>query len=233
MSNYVVIIPTYNEVDTLTKAVSDALSIDERLDILVVDDNSPDGTGELADRLATDNPRVQVLHRPEKQGLGPAYLDSYRWAIEKGYEFVICMDADGSHRAEDLPKLLRASRNADLVIGSRYVPGAQILNWPIHRLALSRFGNWYARVLLRSKVRDITAGYRIYRTELLRRLDLASVQARGYAFQINLTILANRAEATIVEVPITFIERTLDKSKMTKRIVFEAFYLVLKWAFRL
>jgi glycosyltransferase involved in cell wall biosynthesis len=227
-----VIIPTYNEVDTLPMAVSDILSIDERLDLLVVDDSSPDGTGELADRLAIKNGRVQVLHRPIKQGLGPAYLDSYRWAIEKGYDFVVCMDADGSHRAEDLPALLRQSGTADLVIGSRYVPGAKILNWPLRRLALSRFGNWYARVLLRSQVRDITAGYRVYRTELLKRLDLASVRARGYAFQINLTILANRAGARIVEVPITFVERTLDKSKMTKRIVFEAFCLVLKWAIK-
>lgn len=232
MSNYVVIIPTYNEAETLRKAVTETLAADERLDVLVVDDNSPDGTGKLANELAVANPRVKVLHRPEKQGLGPAYLAGYAWAIENNYEFLIGMDADGSHRADDLPKLLRASRNADLVIGSRYVPGAQILNWPLHRLLMSRFGNWYARFLLRSKIRDITAGFRIYRVDLLRRLDLASVNAKGYAFQIFLTQLVAKAQGKIVEVPITFVERTLAKSKMTKRIVLEAFWMVLLLALK-
>lgn len=232
MSNYVVIIPTYNEAETLRKAVTETLAADGRLDVLVVDDNSPDGTGKLANELAVANPRVKVLHRPEKQGLGPAYLAGYAWAIENNYEFLIGMDADGSHRADDLPKLLRASRNADLVIGSRYVPGAQILNWPLHRLLLSRFGNWYARFLLRSKIRDITAGFRIYRVDLLRRLDLASVNAKGYAFQIFLTQLVAKAQGKIVEVPITFVERTLAKSKMTKRIVLEAFWMVLLLALK-
>lgn len=232
MSNYVVIIPTYNEAETLRKAVTETLAADGRLDVLVVDDNSPDGTGKLANELAVANPRVKVLHRPEKQGLGPAYLAGYAWAIENNYEFLIGMDADGSHRADDLPKLLRASRNADLVIGSRYVPGAQILNWPLHRLLMSRFGNWYARFLLRSKIRDITAGFRIYRVDLLRRLDLASVNAKGYAFQIFLTQLVAKAQGKIVEVPITFVERTLAKSKMTKRIVLEAFWMVLLLALK-
>lgn len=230
MGNYVVVIPTYNEAETIRKAVSETLAADVRLDVLVVDDNSPDGTGHIADELASGDQRVKVLHRETKEGLGPAYIAGYRWAIENNYEFLVGMDADGSHRAADLPKLLRASRDADLVIGSRYVPGAEILNWPFHRLLLSRFGNWYARTLLGSKVRDITAGFRVYRVDVLRRLDLGSIQARGYAFQINLTQMVAKVDCKIVEVPITFIERTLAKSKMTKRIVFEAFWLVLKWA---
>ncbi|MFM6980987.1 MAG: polyprenol monophosphomannose synthase [Micrococcales bacterium] len=230
MAEYVVVIPTYNEAETIRKAVSETLAIDERLDILVVDDNSPDGTGQIADELAAANERIKVLHRETKEGLGPAYIAGYRWAIDNNYEFLIGMDADGSHRPADLPKLLRASRDADLVIGSRYIPGAEILNWPFHRLLLSRFGNWYARTLLGSKIRDITAGFRVYRVSVLKRLDLGSIQARGYAFQINLTQMIAKSDGTIVEVPITFIERTLAKSKMTKRIVFEAFWLVLKWA---
>lgn len=232
MSEYLVIIPTYNEANTLVPAVEKTLRISDQIEVLVVDDNSPDGTGRLADELAKSNPKINVLHRAEKQGLGPAYLAGYRWAIAKNYDFLVGMDADGSHRPEDLPTLIAASAAADLVIGSRYVPGAKIQNWPLHRLLLSKFGNWYARVLLRSKVRDITAGYRIYRISKLKDINLDLVQAKGYAFQINLTQLISRASGKIVEVPITFVERTQNTSKMTKRIVFEAFWLVLVWAMR-
>lgn len=231
MNQFLVIIPTYNEAETVENAISESLRNSSAIDVLVVDDNSPDGTGRIADKLALADSRINVLHRAEKQGLGPAYLAGYQWAIDHNYEFLVGMDSDGSHRPQDLPTLLNAAKNADLVIGSRYIDGAAIENWPFHRLALSRFGNWYARFLLRSKVNDITAGFRVYRVAFLKKLHLGGVVAKGYAFQVNLTNLVESAGGRIVEVPITFVERTDGKSKMTKRIVFEAFWLVLKWAF--
>lgn len=230
MNPTLVIVPTYNEAHTIEAAVQGILQFAPDVDVLIVDDNSPDGTGQVADQIATENPQVRVLHRNQKQGLGPAYLAGFELAINQGYQWVVEMDADGSHRPIDLPKLLAHKDKADLVIGSRYVIGGEVVNWPMIRQAISRFGNFYARFMLGSKVRDITAGYRVYRTSLLQRINLHSVIAKGYAFQVQLTMLSEQLGARIVEVPITFVERVEDQSKMTKSIVIEAFWLVTKWS---
>ena len=233
MNQTLVIVPTYNEAHTIESAVGGILEFAPEVDVLVVDDNSPDGTGAVADRLAESDARVQVLHRTSKQGLGPAYLAGFELAMARGYLWVVEMDADGSHRPKDLPKLLDQKDKADLVIGSRYVLGGEVVNWPAHRQLISRFGNFYARFMLGSKVRDITAGFRVYRTSLLQRINLHQVIAKGYAFQVQLTMLSENLGARIIEVPITFVERSEDQSKMTKSIVFEAFWLVTKWSLRL
>lgn len=228
-NNYLVIMPTFNEIANLSHSVEDLFLHNPNVDLLIVDDNSPDGTGELADELAANDGRIAVLHRQEKQGLGPAYLAGFQVAFEKNYEFIIEMDADGSHRAIDLPKLLSASAHADLVIGSRWIAGGSVLNWPAHRKAISRIGNLYTLLLLRTKIRDMTAGFRIYRTDLLKRLDLDSVASHGYSFQVEMALRTVQQNAKVVEVPITFMEREQGVSKMTGAIVGEALWLVTKW----
>ncbi|MFM1983965.1 MAG: hypothetical protein RL723_400 [Actinomycetota bacterium] len=224
-----VIMPTYNEIESLESSVHALRNLEERIDLLIVDDSSPDGTGQLADSLR--NKATHVLHRSEKDGLGAAYLDAFRWAISKGYDLIVQMDADGSHLAKDLPKLLAESHNADLVIGSRWVPGGSVENWPWYRKAISKIGNFYARIMLRSSVNDMTAGYRIYRASFLKTIDLSGVASRGYAFQVEMTLRTMRARGVIAEVPITFVERVQGASKMTTAIVLEALWLVTKWAF--
>ena len=224
-----VIMPTFNEIDSLKISVQALRDSANDVDLLIVDDNSPDGTGKLADSL-TDR-RTFVLHRESKAGLGAAYLAGFAWAKKNGYEAVVEMDADGSHRAEDLAKLLSGIQNADLVIGSRWVSGGKVENWPAYRIAISKLGNSYARFMLRTKIQDMTAGFRVYRISFLDRLDLAGVAARGYAFQVEMALRSVKAGGVVLEVPIVFVERAHGRSKMTTAIVLEALWLVTKWAF--
>lgn len=222
-------VPTYNELENLEPI---ALRIREAVpdvDLLVVDDNSPDGTGDLADKLASADDRIHVLHRPGKGGLGAAYLAGFAWALERGYGAVIEMDADGSHQAEDLPRLIGGLDRADLVVGSRWVPGGKVVNWPLSRVIISRGGNVYVRLMLGIKVRDATGGFRAYRASALRAIALDEVVSQGYCFQIDLTLRTLRAGLTAVEIPITFIERARGTSKMSNAIVKEAFWRVTQW----
>lgn len=223
-----VIMPTYNESMNIEHSVTELFVHNPGVSLLIVDDASPDGTGQIADNLAAKDDRISVLHRTEKSGLAGAYKAGFAWGIERGFEYLVEMDADGSHRAVDLPKLLAAAPNSDLVIGSRWVRGGQVENWPWHRLLLSRGGNVYARIMLASNVRDMTAGFRVYSAALLQRLNLTDLSARGYSFQVEMTRKSQQAKANITEVPITFIERELGVSKMSQSIVIEAMLLVTK-----
>jgi dolichol-phosphate mannosyltransferase len=224
-----VIIPTYNEMANLASIVGRLRAAVPEAQALVVDDSSPDGTGELADQLAAADEQVHVLHRAEKAGLGAAYVAAFRWALDQGFDVAVEMDADGSHAPEELPRLLAALRGADLVIGSRWVPGGEVRNWPWSRQLLSRAGNLYARTLLRFPVRDATGGYRAYRRQVLQELDLDRVASQGYCFQIDLVWTAWRAGFEVSEVPITFTERTAGQSKMSRSIVTEALWRVAMW----
>ena len=224
-----VIIPTYNERENIEAIIDRVRTSVPGADVLVVDDNSPDGTGELADKLAAGNSHIHVLHRPGKSGLGAAYIAGFRWALGLGYTVVVQMDADGSHQPEHLPNLLTALAHADLVIGSRWVPGGEVVNWPKSRQLLSRAGNMYARLVLRIGIHDATAGYRAYRDTTLRRIRLEEVQSQGYCFQVDLTLRALRGGMAVVEVPITFVERGSGTSKMSKTIIAEALWRITRW----
>lgn len=226
----VVLIPTYNERDNLPGVVQRVRRIADQVDVCVLDDGSPDGTGEIADALAAADPAVHVLHRARKEGLGAAYLEGFRWAIERGYDAIVEMDADGSHRPDDLPALLTAADDADVVIGSRWVPGGRVVNWPPHRRALSIGANVYVRVLLGMAVRDATAGFRVYRTTALETMGLADVASQGYCFQVDLTWRASRAALRIIEVPIEFVEREIGTSKMSGDVVLESLTRVAGWS---
>jgi glycosyltransferase involved in cell wall biosynthesis len=233
MSGLLVIIPTYDEVENLPRIVERLLAAVPTAHALVVDDGSPDGTGELAEKLAADDPRVHVLRRTEKAGLGPAYVAGFHWARERGFDVLVEMDADGSHAPEQLPDLLAAlDAGADLVLGSRYVRGGRVVDWPAHRLLLSRAGNAYTRWALRLPLRDATGGYRAVRAELIDRLPLDDVASHGYCFQVDWAWRAWRSDARVVEVPITFAERTLGRSKMSGSIVREALVRVTVWGLR-
>jgi dolichol-phosphate mannosyltransferase len=221
--------PTYNEAAGIQAMVNNLLTTVTDVDLLIVDDNSPDGTGNIADKLAETNPRVSVLHRSEKNGLGPAYLAGFDWGFEKDYEYLVEMDADGSHRPQDLIKLLAKAENHDLIIGSRWVPGGAIQNWPASRQLISRMGNAYARMMLQAGIRDITAGFRVFRSEFLKTLDLEHIASHGYSFQVEMAYRSRKAGGRIIEVPITFVEREIGVSKMSRKIVFEALYLITKW----
>ncbi len=224
-----IVMPTYNERQNLEIMAGRIRESVPDADLLVVDDNSPDGTGDLADKLAEADPRVQVMHRTEKAGLGRAYVAGFTWALERGYDLIVEMDADGSHRPEDLPRLLATSAQADAVIGSRYVPGGTVVNWPKSREFLSKGANIYNRVMLGVKVKDATGGYRVYRAETLRRIDLAGIESAGYCFQIDMTLRVLQAGMTIKEVPITFVERERGASKMSRSVIIEAFARVARW----
>ena len=224
---FLVVMPTYNELDNLPRIVPLVLDEDPRIEILVVDDNSPDGTGELAAELASQEPRVHLLRRSAKDGLGRAYLAGFRWALERSYRLVFEMDADLSHHPDNLPAFIDAARGADVVIGSRYVGGrVNVVNWPMSRLLVSYFGSFYARAITRLPVRDATGGFNCFRREVLEALDLGRIQANGYAFQIELKFRAFRRGFRLREVPIVFIERETGESKMSKRIVREAVWRV-------
>ena len=226
-----VIIPTYNERDNLPLIVGRVHAALPQVHILIVDDGSPDGTGQLADELSLADPdRVHVMHRVSKDGLGAAYLAGFAWGLGREYTVLVEMDADGSHAPEELNKLLAAvDGGADVVIGSRYVQGGTVRNWPWRRLALSKTANTYSRVLLGVDIKDITAGYRAYRREVLEKIDLAAVDSKGYCFQIDLTWRAINAGFTVVEVPITFSERELGVSKMSGSNIREAMFKVAEW----
>ena len=224
-----VIMPTYQERQNLEAIAGRLRAAVPHADLLVVDDNSPDGTGDLADKLAETDTHIQVLHRTVKAGLGPAYTAGFRWALDRGYDAVVEMDADGSHQPEQLPQLLAALDGADAVIGSRWIPGGRLLNWPKSREILSRGANVYTRLMLGLGVRDATAGFRAYRASTLRTISLDQVESAGYCFQIDLTNRVAEAGLKITEVPITFVEREHGSSKMSNDIILEAFWRVAQW----
>ena len=226
-----VVVPTYNERLNLPVIVPAILQQDPRIDVLVVDDNSPDGTGALADGLAAESPRVHVLHRTAKQGLGKAYLAGFTWALERHYDFVIEMDADFSHDPKFLPELLKAAGDADLVIGSRYKSGVNVINWPMSRLLLSIGANQYARWITGLPLSDSTGGFKCFRRAVLEAIDFSRVRSNGYAFQIEMSYRAWRKGFRLVEIPIVFTDRIEGQSKMNKRIVREAIWMV--WWLRL
>ena len=226
-----VVMPTYNEAKSLASTVEGLLAEIAGVAVLVVDDNSQDGTAAIADLLAINNSRVSVLHRPTKQGLGPAYIDGFRHAFANSYEVVVEMDADGSHQASDLQKILLATTDADLVIGSRWIPGGSVQNWPITRVLLSKFGNLYARLMLGTSIFDMTSGFRAYQSSFLQKLIAAPVSSQGYSFQVELAYRAAKT-GVVKEVPITFVERTEGRSKMTLGIVIEALLKIKLWGIR-
>lgn len=226
----VAIIPTFNEIDSLPRTVARLREAVPDVDVMIVDDNSPDGTGLLADRLADADPAITVLHRRGKEGLGAAYIAGFRAALTAGYDVLVEMDADGSHMPEQLPLLLDAiDDGADLVIGSRWVKGGEVVNWPPLRKLISLGGSLYARTLLGLRIRDVTAGYRAFRRGTLESVNLDAVDSVGYGFQVDLTFRVARKGLRIVEVPITFVERELGTSKMSGGIVVEAMANVTKW----
>ena len=229
LGRVLVVIPTYDEIESLPVVVDGVRAAAPDVDILVADDNSPDGTGALADQLAASDDHVHVLHRPGKQGLGAAYLAGFAWGMHRGYDVLVEMDADGSHRPEDLPRLLAALSDADLVIGSRWVDGGEVENWPRSRELLSRGGNTYTRLLLGMPVHDATAGFRAFRRSTLEAIDLGSVESQGYCFQVDLTRRVVAQGLRVREVPITFVERRLGASKMSRAIVGEALWRVTVW----
>jgi dolichol-phosphate mannosyltransferase len=225
-----VVIPTYNERENIAHVIDRLRDAQPDVAVLVVDDGSPDGTGAIADRIAADDERVHVLHRTEKAGLGAAYLAGFAWGLDRGFSVLVEMDADGSHRPEELGRLLeRSAAGADLVIGSRWVPGGSVVDWPWHRVLLSRGGSLYSRVVLGVRVRDLTGGYRAIRSDLLRRLVAEDIESAGYCFQVDLARRAVRAGAEVAEVPITFVERERGESKMSGGIVVEALVRVTSW----
>jgi dolichol-phosphate mannosyltransferase len=229
INSVLVVVPTYNEIDNLAEMTQRILSANDDVDILVVDDNSPDGTGRLADELAAGSTRISVLHRPGKSGIGNAYRAGFGWGLRAGYEFLVEMDGDGSHRPEQLPALLAGARTADVVLGSRWVAGGGAANWAFRRQLLSRAGSFYARVALALPFRDITGGYRVFRATALTALGYQSVEAQGYCFQIEMLWRAREAGLQIVEVPIDFAERLSGTSKMSLSIVIEAVSRVTIW----
>ncbi|MGH3368741.1 MAG: polyprenol monophosphomannose synthase [Nocardioidaceae bacterium] len=225
----VVVVPTYNEAENLTWIVGRLRAAVPQVDVLVVDDGSPDGTGDVADRLAQADPQVQVVHRRAKEGLGAAYLHGFRVALERGYDVVGEMDADGSHQPEQLHRLFAALEDADLVLGSRWVPGGSVVNWPWTRVALSRGGNLYTRLLLGIPVRDVTGGFRLFRRETLERLGLESVRSVGYCFQADLAWRAVGQGLRVREVPIDFVERVRGESKMSPAVAVESLRRITAW----
>ena len=221
-----VVVPTYNERENLPKIVPVVLAQGERIDILVVDDNSPDGTGQLADQLSTANPRLQVLHRAAKSGLGRAYIAGFQWALARDYQFVMEMDGDFSHNPADIPKFLAAIQEADLVLGSRYCHGIRVINWPLNRLLLSMGAGKYVRGITGMPFSDPTGGFKCFRRETLQRLSLETVQSNGYSFQIEMTHRVWRQGLKVGEVPIIFTDRFQGASKMSRKIVYEALWVV-------
>jgi len=232
MNTTLIVMPTYNERENLPRMVQRLLSLPIKVDLLVVDDNSPDGTGKLADELAAKYPEVHVLHRAEKNGLGRAYLAGFKWALEHNYEFVFEMDGDFSHNPDDVPLFLEAAKDADLVLGSRYVNGIRIINWPLHRLMLSKGAAAYVKLITGMPITDPTGGYKCFRRRALLALDLETVQSNGYSFQVELTHKLWRQGYRVAEVPIIFTERVQGHSKMSGNIVSEALVMVWKLWFQ-
>ena len=222
-----VCIPTYNEATNLPDIVPQVLAQDDRIEVLVIDDNSPDGTGQIADRLAAGSPRVHVLHREGKQGLGTAYLGGFKWALERGFDYIFEMDADFSHDPKHLTEFLKAVEDADLVLGSRYLGGkVTVVNWPMGRLLLSYCANIYARWVTGLRIWDLTGGFKCFRRRVLEGMDLSRVRSNGYAFQIEVNVRAWRKGFKLAEIPIVFVDRTEGQSKMNQAIVREAVWMV-------
>jgi dolichol-phosphate mannosyltransferase len=231
MNEALVVVPTYNEFHNLPRLIARIQESAPDFDVLVVDDNSPDGTGVLADELAREHPNVHVLHRPEKQGLGPAYVAGFKWALAQGYQYMCEMDADHSHNPMQLSDLLAATDRYDLVLGSRYIGGIRVLDWDMKRLLISSFGNWYARAVTRLPYSDLTGGFKCYRRHVLEAIDLDSIHSLGYAFQIEMTWWAVRRGFRVGEVPIIFYGRDKGETKFSKTIIWEAVFAV--WKLRL
>ena len=231
MSRVIVVIPTYNEIENLPLLAPQVLAQDPRIELLIVDDSSPDGTGKLADDLARQSPRVHVLHREAKQGLGPAYRAGLRRALELGADFIVQMDADFSHPPETLPSLLAEIEHHDVVLGSRYLNGITVVNWPIERILISWFGNWYARKVTGLPISDTTGGFRCIRRELLERVGFERIRSNGYAFQIELNYRFMKHDARVKEIQFFFLDRTRGTSKLTLRIAVEALWIV--WRLRI
>lgn len=223
------VIPTYNEIDALPTTMDRLRAAVPDSDVLIVDDSSPDGTGDLAEEMAAADEKIHVIHRTKKDGLGGAYIAGFTWGLRRDYDAFVELDADGSHQPEQLPDLIEKIDEADLVIGSRWVPGGSVVNWPLHREIISRAGSFYSRTMLGLNVRDITAGFRVFRRSTLEDIDLKSIKSAGYGFQVDMTFRVARQGKTIKEVPITFVERTLGESKMSSGIVIEAVTNVTKW----
>ncbi|MGA2030138.1 MAG: polyprenol monophosphomannose synthase [Verrucomicrobiota bacterium] len=226
MNSTLIIMPTYNERENLPRMAQKLLSLPVTVDLLVVDDNSPDGTGKIADELSAKHSEIHVLHRVEKNGLGRAYIAGFKWALERGYEFIFEMDGDFSHNPDDIPAFLEAAQNADLVLGSRYVGGIRVINWPLGRLMLSRFAGKYVMLVTGMPFTDPTGGYKCFSRRALQAINLEAVRSNGYSFQIEMTHKIWRQGFKIVEVPIIFTERTQGHSKMAGGIVNEAFWMV-------
>jgi dolichol-phosphate mannosyltransferase len=221
-----IIIPTYNEIKNVKRIVEMVLAVSEIAEVLVVDDNSPDGTGQAADKMAKGNPRVHVMHRRGKMGLGSAYIEGFRYALDKGYDYIFEMDADFSHDPAEIPNFLEAVKDYDVVIGSRYIDGIRILNWPLKRLMLSYFASVYARMITGLKLYDTTGGYKCFRREVLEKLDLSRIHSDGYSFQIEMNFLCQKKGFRLKEIPIIFSDRRHGTSKMNKGIIIEALAVV-------
>lgn len=226
-----IIFPTYNERDNIEKIVHAVLPLDPRIHVLIVDDNSPDGTGDIADKMAANESKVSVLHRQNKEGLGKAYIAGFKWAIERGYDFIFEMDADFSHGPEYIKDFLREIQTNDVVIGSRYISGVNVINWPMSRLLLSYFANVYTRIITGLPLRDATGGYKCFRRKVLETIYLDDVKSSGYSFQIEMSMRARAHGFKIKEIPIIFYERAAGASKMSKKIMREAIWMV--WLLRL
>ena len=231
MKKSLVVIPTYNEIENIAKITEKVLSLNRGIDILIVDDNSPDGTGDEADKLASMHEEINVIHRPCKLGMGRAYVDGFKWATEKGYEYIFEMDADFSHNPKDLCRLLDNMDGCDLCIGSRYVPDAGVVNWPVWRELLSRYASIYVRIITRMPILDTTGGFKCYRSEVLEKIDLDDIHSEGYAFQIEMHYKTWKNGFKMKEIPIIFTERRAGQSKMSKKIIFEAFFIVWRLLF--
>ena len=232
LGRIVMVVPTYNEAENLAWIVGRLRTAQPDVDVMIVDDSSPDGTGEIADALAADDPHIQVVHRTEKAGLGAAYLHGFKIALEQGYDVIGEMDADGSHQPEQLYRLLNGLVDGDLVIGSRYVPGGSVVNWPLFRRLLSAFGNLYVRILLGIGVHDSTAGYRLFRRATLEKIDVASVNVTGYVFQTDMAWRTVQAGLIVREVPIEFIERERGDSKMSSSVAIESLQRITWWGLK-
>ncbi len=230
-SRILVILPTYNERENLPEIVPAILGQDRRIEVLVVDDASPDGTGELADRMAAGEPRLHVIHREGKLGLGTAYIAGFHWGLERGFDLVFEMDADFSHDPRHIPEFVRAAEEYDLVLGSRYLRGVTVVNWPISRLLLSYFANRYARVVTGLPFTDLTSGFKCFRRRVLEAIRLERVRSNGYSFQIEMTFRAWHLGFRVGEIPIVFVDRSQGQSKMNRRIIWEAVWMV--WRLRL
>ena len=231
MSKALVIIPTYDEADNIQRVIPDVLRQSEGIDVLVVDDNSPDGTAQLVKEMMRSNPRIHLIERESKMGLGTAYVRGFRFAIQKSYGYVFEMDADLSHDPTELPNFLNKTRESDLIIGSRYIHGVRVLNWPIQRLLLSYFANVYTRIVTGLPLKDATGGFKCYKRAVLEAIDLDRVKSNGYAFQIEMSFRAWKKGFRLQEIPIIFADRRSGSSKMSKHIIYEAFFMV--WTLRL